>query len=70
MEWEYKVETCLNTDLHNLHKQLNRWGAEGWELVAATTTVKRVAAIGNELVFIFKRPGVGEVAPDPNAGWG
>ena len=74
-QWEYRVETFLNIEAQEakrMQNDLNWLGSEGWELVGMSTTVKRVALVGNEIVCVFKRPGVGSFTPreDPNAGWG
>jgi hypothetical protein len=69
-QWEYRVEVFKNprgaftSDMFAgtrgnhpiLHDELNRLGAEGWELVSVSTTVKTVVSNPNELVCIFKRP--------------
>lgn len=67
--WEYRVEKFLNPEVERMRNDLNRVGAEGWELVSLSSTVKKVAAIGNEMVAVFKRPGLGKFS-DPDAGWG
>ena len=39
---------------------MNLLGADGWELVTAVTTVKTWFNLtGNDLVFVFKKPGAG-----------
>jgi hypothetical protein len=63
--WEYRVETVKNPDVKELRSVLNRIGSEGWELVSMTTTVKTwINVTGNDLVFVFKRPGLGEYTPE------
>jgi hypothetical protein len=60
-QWEYRVETIKNPDVGSLQDRLNKLGADGWELVAVTSTVKTMVNLtGNDLVLTFKRPGVGE----------
>lgn len=68
-QWEYRVETVKNPEVGSLQDRLNRLGAEGWELVSSTSTVKTwVNLSGNDLVLTFKRQGVGEyTAEDPAA---
>jgi hypothetical protein len=70
--WEYRVEIAKNPEVtagrhpgRSLEERLNRLGAAGWELVAVTTTVKAVSVAGNDLVLVFKRPGVGEFERRP-----
>jgi len=56
--WEYKVLTLKNPDVSLLERRLSRYGAAGWELVSAVTTVKTwVNLSGNDLVLVFKRLG-------------
>ncbi len=63
--WEYLVETLKNPDVGDLRNRLNRLGAEGWELVSMTTTVKTWSNLtGNDLVCVLKRPGVGAFEPE------
>lgn len=69
VQWEYRVETFLNMEGARMRNDLNRIGADGWELVGMSTTVKKIAALGNEMVLVFKRPGLGEFT-DPDSGWG
>jgi Domain of unknown function (DUF4177) len=41
--------------------RLNRLGADGWELVSMTSTIKTILNVtGNDLVLTFKQPGLGE----------
>lgn len=62
--WEYRVEAVKNPDVKTVGDTLNRLGAEGWELVSTVSTVKTwLNVTGNDLVFVFKRPGVGPFAP-------
>jgi Domain of unknown function (DUF4177) len=66
IQWEYLVETVKNPEIASLRDQLNRLGADGWELVAMTTTVKTwLNLTGNDLVLTFKRPGPGAFVRRP-----
>jgi hypothetical protein len=60
------VETVKNPAVPSIQDDINRLGAEGWELVSTVTTVKSwVNMTGNDLVLIFKRPGVGPYTERP-----
>lgn len=51
-----------------MQDQLARYGRAGWELVGLSSTVKKIGNIaGNDLVAVFKRPGKGELQPEPEA---
>jgi hypothetical protein len=39
MIWEYRVGTIAFEDLTNLEHYLNRFGADGWELVTVVPSV-------------------------------
>lgn len=64
--WEYRVEVIKNPEVSALGDRLNRLGSEGWELVSNVSTVKTwVNLTGNDLVFVFKRPGLGKFTERP-----
>lgn len=58
--WEYRIEVIKTPELRSITSTLNRLGAEGWELVSTVSTVKTLINVtGNDLGFLFKRPGLG-----------
>jgi len=65
--WSYYVLSTKNLLLEKadpLQVAMTRLGTDGWELAAATTTVKSWANLsGNDLVFVFKKEGLGHVPP-------
>jgi hypothetical protein len=64
MEWSYAVLTVKNIQVMDLQRHLATMGTDGWELASSLTTVKSIVNLtGNDLVFIFKKPGGGHVAP-------
>ncbi len=67
-QWSYCVLRYGNERLGELDRHLDVMGAAGWELGTSTSTVKR-ARVGpivavNELVFVFKKRGLGHKRPD------
>jgi hypothetical protein len=73
--WEYKVvyidaQRWTGTGLPSeLNEDFDRWGAEGWELVAIDSMIGRVIFSGTQtvgLVAFFKR----RVAAQPGGGTG
>lgn len=71
-QWQYQVKVLKNPEVHpgtvgSFQDELNRLGADGWELVSTVTTVKSwLNLTGNDLVFLFKRPGVGPFKTRPD----
>jgi hypothetical protein len=64
--WEYRVEVVKNPEVRVLLDRLNQLGSQDWELVSNVSTVKTwVNLTGNDLVFVFKRPGVGQFTERP-----
>lgn len=58
--WSYATFVAKNTASYSLDQILNAYGDEGWDLVTSLSTVKTWFNIsGNDLVFVFKRPGAG-----------
>jgi hypothetical protein len=58
--WSYFSWVVKVPSVYQLDETMNLLGAEGWELVAASTTVKTIINwTGNDLIFIFKAPGAG-----------
>jgi hypothetical protein len=58
MRWEYLTQSvAAETPAETLHRQLNAFGAQGWELVAAVDKLQLFFGSGQTvaLVFIFKR---------------
>jgi len=47
-KWEYTTDNCAG-NWHEARVFLNKWGAQGWEVVAADF-------VGRTSIFIFKRP--------------
>ena len=61
--WSYYTLTIKNPSVPLLQSKLAELGADGWELVTSVTTVKTwLNMTGNELVFVFKKPGLGHIA--------
>lgn len=61
--WSYAVLTLHNVELRWIEERLARYGEEGWELAASVSTNKAVALVGNQLLFVFKKPGTGHKPP-------
>jgi hypothetical protein len=60
--WEYMVASVKTADARQLRSQLNGLGAQGWELVSLTSTVKQITGTGgNDLIAVLKRRGLGEI---------
>ncbi|MAH48846.1 hypothetical protein CMI37_23665 [Candidatus Pacearchaeota archaeon] len=57
MKWEYKIESVASKGLLKLsvNPDLDKWGEEGWELVAVLPMGAGFGTTTNVL-FIFKRP--------------
>lgn len=69
VRWDYRVITFKNYEVDSMQHDLNEWGRAGWELVGLSTTVKKIGTLlGNDLIAVFKRPGVGELQPEPQVG--
>ena len=57
-QWSYYPWVVKVPTVFDLGTTMNAFGAEGWELVTSVTTVKSwINLTGNDLVFVFKRPG-------------
>jgi|LakMenE01Jun11ns_1017448.scaffolds.fasta_scaffold7876131_1 hypothetical protein len=57
-QWSYYSWVAKNTQVYELTDSMNALGREGWELVTSLTTVKTWMNVsGNDLVFVFKKPG-------------
>lgn len=55
-KWENMVLPCeMNEDATSLRRELDRYGAEGWEVVAVRDVVEAVGSNWKWLVFM-KRP--------------
>jgi hypothetical protein len=61
--WSYAVLSLQNLELRWLEERLTKFGEEGWELAVSVAPNKAVALVGNQLVFVFKKPGVGHKPP-------
>lgn len=62
--WSYAVLAIINPELKDLQAKLDRYGVDGWELVTSVSTNKTVIAFANQLVFVFKKPGLGHTPPE------
>ena len=59
-QWSYYAWVVKIPDVNGLTDTMNAFGREGWEMVTSLTTVKTWLNIsGNDLVFVFKKPGEG-----------
>lgn len=71
--WSYFVLSSKNLMASNtdpLQESLTKLGEDGWEMVAATSTVKTWFNMsGNDLLFVFKKPGAGHRPPWPTYGY-
>ena len=57
-QWSYYSWVAKTTQVYELTDSMNALGREGWELVTSLTTVKTWMNVsGNDLVFVFKKPG-------------
>lgn len=66
LSWEYRVEVMKVAEVGALQDRLNRLGSKGWEVVSNVSTVKIwLNLTGNDLVFVFKRRGVGAFTERP-----
>lgn len=62
MAWSYYTLVVKNQAVHSFNDDLNAIGAEGWELVTSMTTIKTwINMTGNDLVLLFKKPGLNEM---------
>jgi hypothetical protein len=59
-QWSYHLLTMHNPELPWLQARLDELGRQGWELVTSVSTHKVIAAVGNQLVFVFKKRGPGD----------
>lgn len=66
-EWSYYVLGRKNPQVlgDGFQADLDVMGADGWELVTALTTVKTMINVsGNDLLFVFKKPGLAHRPPN------
>src|SRR2546423_13984027 len=69
-QWEYFVGAIKAPAVATLQDGLNRLGAEGWEVVSISTTVKTMINVtGNDLVVVAKRPCIHEAPSTDTAEW-
>ena len=62
--WSYFTWVAKVPSTSSLNSGFNLLGKDGWELVASSTTVKSMVNLtGNDLIFIFKKPGTGHQVP-------
>lgn len=58
--WSYFTWVAKVPSTNSLNNGFNLLGHDGWELVSASTTVKSMVNLtGNDLIFVFKKPGAG-----------
>jgi len=58
VKWEYKIINIRSENYRldpNSYPQLNKLGAEGWELVSITSVNFKTGATDN-IAMVFKRP--------------
>jgi hypothetical protein len=64
VNWTYYTWKAKVPSIRGLDTIFNLLGADGWELVTSVTTVKTwINVTGNDLLFIFKKQGVGHRIP-------
>ena len=62
--WSYFTWVAKVPSTSSLNSGFNLLGHDGWELVSSSTTVKSMVNLtGNDLIFIFKKPGAGHQVP-------
>jgi hypothetical protein len=62
--WSYFTWVAKVPSTNSLNSGFNLLGQDGWELVSSSTTVKSMVNLtGNDLIFIFKKPGAGHQVP-------
>jgi hypothetical protein len=60
-QWSYHAWVVKTPGVNGLTETMNAFGLEGWEMVTSVTTVKTWLNVsGNDLVFVFKKPGAGQ----------
>ena len=60
--WSYYVWNAKVPNVKLLNDGFMLLGEQGWELVTSVSTVKTwVNMTGNDLIFVFKKPGKGHV---------
>jgi hypothetical protein len=59
--WQYRVDVLETSDVYTMQNFFNRVGSQGWELVTVMTPIKM---LGNQLVVVFKKPGLGDLKPE------
>jgi len=60
--WSYHIWNVKVPDIKSLKDEFVLLGEQGWELVTSVSTIKTwVNVTGNDLIFVFKKPGKGHV---------
>jgi hypothetical protein len=60
--WSYHIWNAKIPDIKSLERNFMLLGEEGWELITSVSTIKTWANLtGNDLIFVFKKPGKGHV---------
>ena len=60
--WSYFTWQAKVPSVKSLNEGFTLLGEQGWELVTSMTTVKsHWNMTGNDLIFVFKKPGMGHV---------
>lgn len=57
LQWSYHVWRAPTYELRSLQQALDALGEQGWELVTAAPVVKTIGMTGNEMLFVFRKPG-------------
>lgn len=59
-QWSYFPWVTATPNVSSFADGMNLLGEDGWELVTSVSTVKTwLNLTGNNMVFVFKKPGVG-----------
>ncbi len=60
--WSYYTWHAKVPSINSLNEGFTLLGEQGWELVTSVSTVKTwMNMTGNDLIFVFKKPGKGHV---------
>ena len=60
--WSYHIWNVKVPDIKSLKDEFVLLGEQGWELVTSVSTIKTwVNVTGNDLIFVFKKPGKGHL---------
>ena len=60
--WSYHIWSAKIPSVKSLEHSFMLLGEQGWELVTSVSTIKTWSNLtGNDLIFVFKKPGKGHV---------